>query len=94
MQRRIKLRDGPLDGGRPSNRRGRRTAPTRDWQADQQAAVGLAIVLVILVPNATSVPAWLSAAIVVVLLWTMIAHEHRYYGQGREQLATKQVAGL
>lgn len=56
--------------------------------------MGLAIVLVILVPNATSVPAWLSAAIVVVLLWTMIAHEHRYYGQGREQLATKQVAGL
>jgi low temperature requirement protein LtrA len=48
--------------------------------------LGLAIVLLILVPVATSVPALLSLAAVDVLLWTMIAYEHRGYGAGRSEL--------
>ncbi len=48
--------------------------------------LGLAIVLLILIPVATAVPAWVSVAVVVVLIWTMIAYEHRSYGPGREEL--------
>jgi low temperature requirement protein LtrA len=48
--------------------------------------LGLAIVLLILIPVATAVPAWISVAIVVVLIWALIAYEHRGYGPGREQL--------
>jgi low temperature requirement protein LtrA len=48
--------------------------------------LGLAIVLLILVPVATAVPALISLAVVVVLIWTMIAYEHRGYGEGRNQL--------
>ena len=48
--------------------------------------LGLAIVLLILVPVATEVPALVSLAAVVVLIWAMIAYEHRGYGPGREQL--------
>jgi low temperature requirement protein LtrA len=48
--------------------------------------LGLAIVLLILVPVATAVPAWVSVAIVDVLIWAMIAYEHRSYGEGRDQL--------
>ena len=48
--------------------------------------LGLAIVLLILVPVATAIPAWLSVAIVVALIWAMIAYEHHSYGEGREQL--------
>jgi low temperature requirement protein LtrA len=48
--------------------------------------LGLAVVLLILVPVATAVPAWLSVAIVVVLLWALIAYEHRGYGERREEL--------
>jgi low temperature requirement protein LtrA len=48
--------------------------------------LGLAIVLLILIPVATAIPAWTSVAIVVALLWAMIAFEHRNYGEGREQL--------
>jgi low temperature requirement protein LtrA len=47
---------------------------------------GLAIVLLLLVPVATAVPALISLAVVVVLTWVMIAYEHRGYGPGREQL--------
>jgi len=48
--------------------------------------LGLAIVLLILVPVATAIPALISVAIVVVLIWAMIAYEHRGYGEGRNQL--------
>jgi low temperature requirement protein LtrA len=48
--------------------------------------LGLAIVLLILAPLATAVPAWLSVALVVVLIWALIAYEHRTYGAAREQV--------
>jgi len=47
---------------------------------------GLAIVLLLLIPVATAVPALVSLAVAVVLIWAMIAYEHRGYGPGREQL--------
>jgi low temperature requirement protein LtrA len=47
---------------------------------------GLAIVLLILVPVATQVPALVSLAVVVVLFWALIAYETRGYGERREQL--------
>jgi low temperature requirement protein LtrA len=54
--------------------------------------LGLAIVLLILVPVATSMPAWLSLAIVVGLVWAMIAYEQRGYGPDREQLRQEAAA--
>ena len=48
--------------------------------------LGLAIVLLLLVPVATAVPALISVAICVVLIWAMIVYEHRSYGPGRDQL--------
>jgi low temperature requirement protein LtrA len=43
----------------------------------------LAVVLLILVPVATEVPALLALAVANVLLWAMIAYETRMYGEGR-----------
>jgi low temperature requirement protein LtrA len=54
--------------------------------------LGLAIVLLILVPVATAVPALISLAIVDVLIWTMIAYEHRGYGPGRSQFRQEAAA--
>jgi low temperature requirement protein LtrA len=54
--------------------------------------LGLAIVLLILIPVATAIPAWTSVAIVDVLLWAMIVFEHRRYGEGREQLRHEAAA--
>jgi low temperature requirement protein LtrA len=48
--------------------------------------LGLAIVLLILVPVATEVPALLALAVVNVLIWAMIAYETRTYGEGRVRL--------
>jgi low temperature requirement protein LtrA len=48
--------------------------------------LGLAIVLLFLVPVATAVPALVSVAICVALIWAMIVYEHRGYGPGRDQL--------
>jgi low temperature requirement protein LtrA len=48
--------------------------------------LGLAIVLLLLVPVATAVPALISLTLAVVLVWMMIAFEHRGYGPGRQQL--------
>jgi low temperature requirement protein LtrA len=48
--------------------------------------LGLAIVLLLLVPVATAVPALISLTAAVVLIWSMIAYEHRGYGPGRDQL--------
>jgi low temperature requirement protein LtrA len=46
----------------------------------------LAIVLLILVPVATEVPALVALAVVNVLIWTMIAYETRLYGEGRHEV--------
>ena len=47
--------------------------------------LGLAIVLLFLVPVATEIPALAALAIANVLIWAMIAYEHRGYGPNREQ---------
>jgi low temperature requirement protein LtrA len=57
----------------------------RHVQTVNRQRLGLAIVLLILVPVATAVPALISLAVVDVLIWTMIAYEHRNYGEGRTQ---------
>jgi low temperature requirement protein LtrA len=54
--------------------------------------LGLAIVLLILVPVATAVPALIALAVADVLVWTMIAYEHHGYGDGREQLRREAAA--
>ncbi len=46
----------------------------------------LAIVLAILVPVATAVPALICLAVADVLIWVMIAYEHRGYDERRDQL--------
>jgi low temperature requirement protein LtrA len=48
--------------------------------------LGLAIVLLFLVPVATAMPALISLAVAVVLVWLMITFEHFRYGPGRDQL--------
>ncbi|HEU4598130.1 MAG TPA: low temperature requirement protein A [Solirubrobacterales bacterium] len=48
--------------------------------------LGLAIVLLFLVPVATAVPALLTLAGAVILVWAMIASEHRRYGARRTEL--------
>ena len=47
---------------------------------------GLAIVLLLLVPVATAVPALVSLAVVDILIWTMIAYEQHGYDERRHQL--------
>jgi low temperature requirement protein LtrA len=54
--------------------------------------LGLAIVLLILVPVATEVPALIALAVANVLIWTMIAYETRMYGEGRQELRRAQAA--
>jgi low temperature requirement protein LtrA len=54
--------------------------------------LGLAIVLLILVPVATEVPALLALAVVNVPLWGMIAYETRMYGEGRQRLRREAAA--
>ena len=44
------------------------------------------MVLLIGVPVATALPALASVAIVVALIWTMIAYEHHGYDERRDQL--------
>jgi low temperature requirement protein LtrA len=46
----------------------------------------LAIVLLLLVPVATEVPALVALAVANVLIWAMIAYETRLYGEGRHQV--------
>jgi low temperature requirement protein LtrA len=48
--------------------------------------LGLAIVLLFLVPVATAVPALISLAVAVLMIWAMIGYEHRGYGTGRQEL--------
>jgi low temperature requirement protein LtrA len=58
----------------------------RHVQTVNRRRLGLAIVLLILVPVATAMPALISLAVAVVLIWAMIAYEHRSYGPGRAEL--------
>ena len=55
--------------------------------------LGLAIVFLFLIPVATAIPALLSVAVAVVLLWAMIAYEHRGYGASREELRREASVG-
>jgi low temperature requirement protein LtrA len=48
--------------------------------------LGMAIVLLILIPVATAIPALATVAIATGLIWTMIAYEHRSYDERRDQL--------
>ena len=52
----------------------------------------LGIVLLILVPVATEVPALAAVAVANVLIWTMIAYETRMYGEGRHEVRRPQAA--
>jgi low temperature requirement protein LtrA len=52
----------------------------------------LAIVLLLLVPVATEVPALLALAVVNVLIWAMIAYETRSYGEGRHAVRRPEAA--
>jgi low temperature requirement protein LtrA len=54
--------------------------------------LGLAIVLLLLVPVATEVPAVVTLAVANVLLWAMIVYETRMYGEGRQKLRRPQTA--
>jgi low temperature requirement protein LtrA len=58
----------------------------RHIQTLNRHRLGLAIVLLLLIPVATAIPALLTVAIAVVLTWAMIAYEHRGYGASREEL--------
>ena len=66
-------------------RPGRASATATSHSVNRQR-LGLAIVLLILIPVATAVPALSRLAVVVVLIWAMIAFEHRSYGERRDQL--------
>jgi low temperature requirement protein LtrA len=55
--------------------------------------LGLAIVLLILVPVATELPALAVIAIADVLVWAVIAYDHRTYGDGRTQMRREAAAG-
>jgi low temperature requirement protein LtrA len=48
--------------------------------------LGMAIVLLILIPVATAIPALATVAIATCLLWAMIVYEHRSYDERRDQL--------
>jgi low temperature requirement protein LtrA len=65
----------------------------RQVQTVNRRRLGLAIVLLILVPVATAVSALVSLACVVTLIWAMITYEHRGYGESREQLRSEAAAG-
>jgi len=54
--------------------------------------LGLAIVLLFLVPVATEVPPLVVVAAANVMLWAMIAYETRMYGEGRHKLRRPETA--
>lgn len=58
----------------------------RHVQTINRRRLGLAIVLLFLVPVATAMPALVTLALAVLLIWAMIAYEHRGYGPGRQEL--------
>ncbi len=52
----------------------------------------LAIVLLILVPVATEVPALVALAVVNLMIWALIAYETRSYGEGRQRVRRPEAA--
>jgi low temperature requirement protein LtrA len=58
----------------------------RHIQTLNRHRLGLAILLFLLIPVATGLPALLTLAIAVALIWAMIAYEHRRYGASRAEL--------
>jgi low temperature requirement protein LtrA len=58
----------------------------RHVQTINRQRLGLAIVLLILIPVATAVPALISLATADVLIWTMVAYEHHGYDARRARL--------
>jgi low temperature requirement protein LtrA len=58
----------------------------RHIQTLNRHRLGLAVVLLLLIPVATAIPALLTVAVGVALLWAMIAYEHRGYGASRAEL--------
>ena len=54
--------------------------------------LGLAIVLLLLVPVATEMPALVSLTLANVLIWALIAFETRSYGEGRTELRHSRAA--
>jgi low temperature requirement protein LtrA len=64
----------------------------RHIQTINRQRLGLGIVLLILIPVATAVPALISLAVIDVLVWSMIAYEHRGYGEGRSQFRHEAAA--
>jgi low temperature requirement protein LtrA len=52
----------------------------------------LAVVLLILVPVATELPALATLGVANLLLWAMIAYETRSYGEGRQQVRRPETA--
>ncbi|HEU4739227.1 MAG TPA: low temperature requirement protein A [Solirubrobacterales bacterium] len=57
----------------------------RHVQTVNRKRLGLAIVLLFLVPVATAMPALVTLAVAVILIWLLIAYEHRGYGPDRER---------
>jgi low temperature requirement protein LtrA len=55
--------------------------------------LGLAVVLAILIPVGTEISALAMLAILDVLIWAMIVHEHRRYGERRGQLRREAATG-
>ncbi len=58
----------------------------RQTKTVNRRRLGVAIVLLFLIPVATAVSALVALAVVVVLIWAMIAADHRKYGSARAEL--------
>ncbi|HEU5253381.1 MAG TPA: low temperature requirement protein A [Solirubrobacterales bacterium] len=58
----------------------------RHVQTLNRSRLGLAIVLLFLIPVATSMAALITLAVAVVLIWGLIVVEHRRYGSRRDEL--------
>jgi low temperature requirement protein LtrA len=55
--------------------------------------LGLAIVLLFLIPVGTEIPALASVALANVLIWTMLALDTRSYGEGRQRVRRPDAVG-
>ncbi|HKF82575.1 MAG TPA: low temperature requirement protein A [Solirubrobacterales bacterium] len=58
----------------------------RQVQTVNRRRLGLAIVLLFLIPVATAMPSLISLALTVVSMWVLIVVEHRKYGSRRDEL--------
>ena len=58
----------------------------RQTRTVNRRRLGMAIVLLFLIPVATAIPALLTLAIAVVSIWVVIVGDHRQYGPGRNEL--------